>query len=287
MGVENLVYYCNDLYNNADVECGCKECGNNCKGSCEKCLDSIHFGDNRRYDCRNIMNYYVCKYSYKYLSEIGNIFYLNNFIEQKQKINIISIGCGPCTDLMGINQYIDNNELDVKLKYRGIDLNENWKYIHSFIKNDLEEHDIKFLYDDVFNVFNRRNNIGSYDILFLQYLISDMIKYNDTDNMRIFIDNLVKKIILYMPVGSLIIINDINHKKARDYYELILNKMNQEGIIYECERLHFDNSARLNHYNYGLEYDDNDLICNVPIEIQMEYNPWMFCSSAQLIIKRR
>lgn len=287
MGVENLINYCNELYSNADTECRCEDCNNDCKGSCEKCLDSIHFGDNRRYNCMNSMNYYVCKYSYKYLSEIANIFYRNDFIDSKEQVNIISIGCGPCTDLMGIEQYIDNNSLDIKIKYRGIDLNDNWKYIHRFIKRDLNEYDIKFLYDDVFNVFNTSKKIGKYDILFLQYLISDMVKYNDENTMNLFIDNLVNKIIFNMPIGSLVIINDINHNSARKYYEIILNKMWQEGIRYNCDRLHFNNSARANHYNYGCEYDDNDLVCNVPEEIQMNYNPWMFCSSAQLIIKRR
>ncbi|EPB8152961.1 hypothetical protein PTM93_02945 [Clostridium perfringens] len=287
MGLENLINYCNNMYSNADTKHRCRDCNNDCKGSCESCLELIHFGNNRRYNCKNIINYYVCKYSYKYLSEIGNIFYRQNFINEREKLNIISIGCGPCTDLMGIKQYIENNDLTITLKYLGIDLNENWKDIHKFIKSDFKEEDIDFIYDDVFNVFNKEDNIGNYDILFLQYLISDMIKYNDNDSMNTFIDNLVEKIISHMPVGSLIIINDINLQDVRIYFELILKKMSEKNFEYKYERLHFDNYARPTHYHYGSEYCDNDLICNIPVEIQEKYNPWMFCSSSQLIIKRR
>lgn len=286
MGVENLIDYCNKLYNNADTSCRCKDCINECKGSCEKCLESIHFGDNRRYNCMNIMNYYVCKYSYKYLSEIGKIFSLSNIIDNNDVVSIISIGCGPCTDLLGVKQYINNEGLTIKLKYRGIDLNDNWRHIHEYLKNDFNQDDIKFIYDDVFNVLNAINTIGKYDILFLQYLISDMIKYNNDDEMKDFINKLVDKIISKMSVNSFIIINDINHMSARKYFEQFLSSMDENKVKYTAWRYHFNNDSRESHYNYGYEYEDNKLICVVNDDIKESYNPWVYCSSAQIIIRR-
>ena len=233
------------------------------------------------------MNYYICKYSYKYLSEIGNIFYYNDFLECKTNLNMISIGCGPCTDLMGIGQYLKDTGKNTTLNYVGIDLNQSWDYVHAFLKENYDGGRMNFLYEDIFQLFNEYDFRDYCDILSLQYLLSDMVKYNNHGEMINFIDELVVNVIMNMKENSIIIINDINHCKSRNYYENILSKMDEMNIDYECYRYHYDNSARPNHYHYGIEYDNNDLICNVPQNIIDKYNPWMFCSSAQLIIVRK
>lgn len=286
MVLNELVSYCNNEYEQSDDVCSCVGCENKCKGSCESCLEDIHFGNTRRYNCINMMNYYVCKYGYKYSSEIANIFFYNNLIDDKDNINMISIGCGPCTDLLGVNEYIKNSGLEIELRYFGIDLNKKWKFVHEYIENNFNEIKTEFIYEDAFNVFEELNSVEKCDILFLQYLLSDMVKHYNADEMDDFVEDLVDIIIGNMERGSYVIINDINHCDTRKYFERVLQKMNRNNINYKCAKLHYDNSARATHYNYGEEYADNDLVCNVPENIQLNYNPWMFCSSAQLIIKR-
>ena len=219
MNVNDLIAYCSNNYINSYKKCRCEDCSNICQGSCEKCLETIHFGDNRRYNCQNMINYYVCKYTYKYSSEIAHVFFENKLIDEMSNINIVSIGCGPCTDLIGIKEYIRQQRLNIKINYTGVDLNKQWYNIHNFIKNSNDNIEAEFIYDDIFNVFENLNRDKKYDIVFLQYFLSDMIKYNDKNQMDKFVDNFVSKVVSKLKNNSLVIINDINYKNTRDYFD--------------------------------------------------------------------
>ena len=181
MNLGKLVNYCDSMYKDSTTKCNCIECEEVCYGDCEKCLDKIHFGDDRRYNCTNIMNFYVCKYIYKYSSEIEHAFNECNLLSDKEYLNILSIGCGPCTDLVGIKNAIGAEDID--LKYVGVDLNERWRNIHEFIRDNSNEMEIDFIYDDIFNVLDKDKNI-EFNVLVLQYVLSDMFKYNDDKSMR-------------------------------------------------------------------------------------------------------
>ena len=67
---------------------------------CEKCLELIHYPDrvpdgfpHRRYDCQNMADFYVCKYSGKYVSELIYAFErladLQNRNHLKQAIDMV------------------------------------------------------------------------------------------------------------------------------------------------------------------------------------------------------
>ena len=95
MPISQLVNFCNSRY---DRSSKCTDCDEQCVG-CERCLDNMHFlRTQRRYECGNISDFYVCKYVYKYASEIDYLLDSVNFHNLLNEFNdyrILSIGCGP------------------------------------------------------------------------------------------------------------------------------------------------------------------------------------------------
>ncbi|MBN7576228.1 hypothetical protein C1H57_17355 [Clostridium sp. 2-1] len=284
--LNELVDYCDMSYKNSETTCRCENCNNNCHGSCEKCLDKIHFGDTRRYNCFNITNYYFCKYIYKYSSEIEHVFMKFNILNSIEKLNVLSIGCGPCTDLMGIINTISKVNPNIKLDYTGVDLNDIWNHIHEHIQqNNNDNIQTRFIYDDVFNILNGEDEGIEFNVLVLQYVVSDMVKYDlDGTSTFDFIDKLVDCIIKHMEKGSIIIMNDINYMTTRKYFDYMLTKLNSH---YEYACCHFNNNYRDNHFDYGEEYNSNELTTIIPTNILEDYNPWQFCSSAQMIVRKK
>ena len=90
MLIDELLYFCDMQYKQNCFNDKHGHCGTNCSHplqcplSCEACLEQVHFPSkfsNGRieYTCSNLLNYYVCKYSFKYASEIEYAF---NTIDQ-------------------------------------------------------------------------------------------------------------------------------------------------------------------------------------------------------------
>ena len=80
MVVEDLIEKCNDEYVRNATEYICKECSHQikCTGNCAKCLDEVHFdrknGTRSDYDCKYLLDYYVCRYIYAYITEMKRAF---------------------------------------------------------------------------------------------------------------------------------------------------------------------------------------------------------------------
>ena len=202
----------------------CSNCTNTCFRSCEQCLDQIHMQNHqRRYNCPNIVFYYVCKYIYKYSSEIQLLFNASNSLKVKNDYNILSLGCGPCTDLVGIINFCTDNQLNKSICYTGIDLNDSWAPVNNLYTTILSNHNnilYNFLTADILSYLNS-SPLNIPNILIMQYLISDMHK-NLTQQQFQLILNQVLSIADLMPSESFIILNDINHNlQARDYFDNI------------------------------------------------------------------
>ncbi|MGD9971812.1 MAG: hypothetical protein AB7S77_02000 [Desulfatirhabdiaceae bacterium] len=291
MSIDKLVEFCHLKYRR---DKSCDYCPNEdeCVGSCDKCLDNIHFRRiTRRYNCENIAYYYVCRYIYKYSSEVEYLINNINLLRQLPELNIVSIGCGPVTELFGFLNYMNRDNDQRNLRFRGFDLNNIWNNIHNQIKLiTQDDHRLKldFYYYDVFDIFDqieRRGVSDSPNILFLQYLISDMVAH-DYD-VKSFIDRLGKLMFSKMPLNSFLIINDINHNtKARDYFEYIHQTFSQTYPI-TAYRFHFENRNREWFYAYGKRHPSNDITNSIPDHVRCKYKPWDFCSSAQIVIHKR
>ncbi|MDL2327898.1 hypothetical protein LJC64_04555 [Ruminococcaceae bacterium OttesenSCG-928-A11] len=227
--------------------------------------------------------YYVCKYSHKYASELVYAFCQLRDVWNKP-LKVMSVGCGPCTDLFALDHLQNEGRLG-HIEYRGIDLNEIWRKIHRNIAHNQENNQVRFFYENVFDfidVVNRKNWLP--DLLIFQYVFSDMRKTADDTEVNGFIEHM-SEFINRLPVNSYIILNDINLQNSqgggRNYFDRLYRHLH--GCDYlDC---HFNNNNRQNHYHYGDEYTSNNLIWPIPNNLH-QYSPFESCASAQKIIKR-
>jgi hypothetical protein len=286
MPIADIVRYCDLNYNRIGK---CVPCENDCRDGCEKCLDAIHLNKIiRRYNCGNITKFYVCKYIYKYSSEIDHLFQINDYFRELPSYNILSIGCGPTTDLYGILNYLQRNRLLRQVNYIGCDLNRIWEPIHVETQNIMGRRNLdvnlQFIYGDIFDNFELIN--FDVNILILQYVISDMHVHGCS--VADFINRLIGWIENNMVGSGYILFNDVNHNvKARDYYDILIQGLRGRNIYVTCDKYYFNNRIRDYVYQYGVMHQDDNLTSIIPREIITRYNPWQFCSSAQLVIKKR
>lgn len=288
MPINSLVQYCDSLYHRPDR---CETCGNECKGSCLECLAHIHktTTNDRTYNCANIINCYTCKYIYKYSAETEHLLTpFKKWFEQigNNPVTIGSIGCGPCSELFGLYQFREHNNLSFQIQYRGFELIEKWKHIHQKIESLNIADEIDFQYEDVFEYYNRNRNFPQ--ILILNYVLSDIIRRCSSDDLTVFFENLYT-LINRMCGKSFIVFNDINlgrdTAEARFYYNLIEQELQKRHIDVVTRKYHFPNSQRF-YVQYGNELPNN-ITCNIPRNINQKYNPWAECRSAAIIIYKR
>lgn len=275
----------------------CEDCsyGERCSGDCQKCLKDVHFPQNglasRKYDCPHMADCYYCKYAYKYASEI--VYGLKQFadIRNKKTLKIMSVGCGPCTELAAVeflrNQGILNYD---RLQYRGIDpLESVWKSIWNDVENYFGDDEIEFWPNDILQLVDiivRDRWVP--DVIIFQYVFSDMYKHSDEGEIVQFIDKLAAFLNSYEEKSIYILCNDINLGVSwgggREFFDILASRIQSPKII---ERRHFDNINRDWHYEYGTEYNSNALIFNdISNEIRRAYNPFDSCASAQILIKK-
>lgn len=284
MLLDKLINFCDTEFTQTICD-GCEYPG--CQNDCETCLQYVHFPDRapapRTYDCERMADFYVCKYSHKYASEM--IYALEQLKDIWGKpLKVMSIGCGPCTDLFAID-YLQREGGLSQVEYRGIDLNDIWRKIHTVIMENQEINDVKFFYENVFDfidVISRKRWLP--DLVIFQYVFSDMRKNADDQEIEAFIAN-ISEFINRLPINSYIILNDVNLQNSqgggRDYFYSLYKRL----IGCESLRYHFNNNNRPNHFDYGVEYDTNDLLWAIPSKLR-RYSPFQSCASAQRIIKR-
>lgn len=285
MIINHFALYFVQQYNRSQK---CIDCPNECPetGNCQKCLERWHWGlRESAYDCPNIRYYYIGHYLHKYSSEIGYLF-RSAIINELTEFNILSLGCGPCPDYLGIVSVMKQTENTKDIRYLGIDFNEKWSSFHDWIKQNTQS-PFNVIHQDVYNFLgDPLNTLKSYqpNIVIISYLVSDLLKADRDieDLINLFVGNLLP----ILPANSFIIINDynrgINSNDPRSWYEKfkVLMEKNRKVSVW---KLHFKHNYR-NFHLYDTQHQNNDILFPVPPEFD-KFNPWRFCSSAQLIIK--
>jgi hypothetical protein len=288
MLIKQLVNFCDTQYKRS---ARCPDCTNQCLGSCEKCLDAIHFSKtDRSYNCKNISNFYVCKYIFKYSSEIHHLLKNLKSLPKFNEYNIMSIGCGPCTELAGVIKYAKQDGHDIPVNYIGFDMNRIWTPIHVEIEKMFKVNcitgTVRFIYGDAYKIIRRMDtsNLGwRPNILLLQYVLSDLRK--SKINVTSFLAELNEHVIPLMPKNSYIIINDINHFTVRPYFERLSDLVSNNYNTWIFKGHYKNNNKKA--YEYGVCHKSNSLTSQIPPSILLKYSPWLFCSSAQMVIKKK
>lgn len=295
MLIDELVDYCDAQFSSQNTQYVCSDCTHStkCSGSCKKCLEQIHYpkrylDGKKDYDCTNLLNFYVCDYSYKYASEIWYLLKRSETIAKIDRYNIMSIGCGGCPDLMAFESYIKDSNFSKSIYYLGIDKNILWKPVHEQISTYRNEiiRKIQFRYVDAIEYFNE-NIIKSTNVLILQYVISHFYNTNQINKIDKFYDDLIKSIVLHKQGNKpyVIIINDVNsNNRGRDFFLDLCHKLAEADLQGSYLQFYFDYRIQNDKQRYGNKHNSNDVLYNVPSKLS-EYEPWEKCSSAQLLIE--
>lgn len=278
MLIHDIIDYCDIAYRHYH----CNKCtGHNCSHNCKKCLDDIHFHTNQirtKYDCEKLLYYYICRYSYKYCSEIS---YALDFIELNKYpyFDILSLGCGGAADLMAFDHMFED---DINIYYHGVDINTYWDDIHSKITELYPNASFATGFDIKSDIPTLSQN--SYNVIIIEYLISYLYSHGSTVVERLF-DDLIEYVVKNKPQNSplLIIINDVDSiNTGRDVFIKLAHKIKRNGYNISIRKLHFKENS---YYSNSERHQSNALLFDCPWNFQQEYCVPLSCESAQLIIE--
>jgi len=267
MLIDYLIDYCDKEFQRKFTEEPCQTChhpNDKCSGSCDSCLEEIHFPHShptgkKEYDCNNLLNYYVCKYSYKYASEI--LYALNTLesLREFKKFKIMSIGCGATPDLMAFEKYKIMKQLETPLQYIGYDVISLWEPIQNKIKEYCSANDIGviFVENDAIEYF-KKTSVSNSNILILQYIISYFYNNGQISEINNFFDILIKSIISKKDTDEkmIVIINDVNScYRGRECFKELVQKLNQEKFSGNFKKKYFDYQIKSDFQRYGTVYE--------------------------------
>lgn len=288
MLIDELVSFCDEEYQNSDCfPCTAKTiCEGICGEHCKECLDDIHFHEHQyrdEYDCERLLDYYVCRYSYKYCSEM--IYALRQIdLSQYPYFHILSLGCGGAPDLMAF-EYMGYQQ---KISYYGVDKNRYWKKIHDFIEENFDGGRTKFAQDINVLTYFDENKIKRCNVIVIQYLISFFFDSVGSAGLRSWFSQLAESIVSNKPQNSplLIIINDVDSvNTGRDAFPLFVEEIEKVGL-----EISYEKRRRFKEHNYyarSLRYGSNRNMFerNIPNNFLHDYCVAKYCESAQLILE--
>lgn len=300
--LQTILTECDKRHKTCNMNCTqCNACnyGEFCPHDCEKCLEYIHFPDRvpqgapkRKYDCPYMADFYTCKYACKYASEIIYAIRRDEELMTKEHLNVLSFGCGPCTDLFAIDYLKRKGEMQYKtIEYIGIDYSEDvWRHIHCDIKSFKNDScNINFCYKDICDLMDQiPQRQWKPNLIIFQYIFSDMQKHTGEKRIKDFINKFVQYYQL-LPSKTSIILNDINLFNkgggGRDYFDQLGEKLKSSTV--RKGRFYNDNSNGPNcpgGFPYGDEFPDNRILFN--FSMWQKYSPFKSCASAQMLIKK-
>lgn len=222
-------------------------CGNNCpighycthtgceEGDCMNCLYQIqHCNPMFHYSCTHITYYYVMRFFNRFASEITHLF--NNInVADRQEINVVSLGCGPGSEIYGLIKSLRMRNIDVKINYEGHDLVRYWEPVQNKSIECLSNlrHSINFYTSDLFADFHGFPN-GQVDFLILNYLLSDAAFFMANQQKHVFVSD-IADFIVHENV-KMVLFNDIRlyGESARlnsgtMLIKLLIEKLNERG----------------------------------------------------------
>lgn len=286
-----LTTYCaNQFYRYGD----CPQCSHpsgRCSGSCLKCSEEVNYhraGGRTDYDCQKFMYYYVCRYSWKYCSEI--MYALEQIdLSNYPAYNILSIGCGGAPDLMAFEEMM--SAWDTKnIFYEGYDINPLWFPIHRAAEQytlSTQYTHAELIIKDIFDALRDGELVThNYNVIVLEYLLSHFPPRDRADWASELFDELLQNVLPNRLDKSpfLLLINDIDHFQVRDCFDMLLQKLSDKGYYGSYKRKHFSN--RSHDYNDGsIQYSTWNNRFPIPETMKDTFNCAINCTSAQLIVE--
>lgn len=271
-----------------ECDCHCRE-----KKSCTDCLSDMFNNDEhakRVYKCIPITFSYVIRFSNRYASEILTALrckIVKNVIQNIDEIKVLSIGCGPATELVALEMF--SMEEGKQVKFYGYDPNNIWENVQKTLQNSLIGTNCvaEFNCSD----FQENNEIlPEIDILILNYIVSDIYKHNK-DNVEKFFENF-SKIVKKMKKNSIIIINDVNScNMGRDEIEEWGKKIENNDFFIASAYFNYPDRYRnqkFSKFRYIHEFPNTPLLFDTSsiLGIDRFVDNVSECRSAFVIIKK-
>lgn len=288
---EFLMEYCYNAYNTQEG-CGSSSCTHplgQCKFNheCWKCLQEAYYTypwettkKRKQYNCEKLTNSYVYRSLDRYASEIWYALNESDKLKEYSEYNVLSIGCGPATDLVAIDYFNKVNKLYKPINYFGIDKETAWEHIHQKIM-EFKENDpcLNSVIFDTNEILDSLPKIDEhFNIFVFEYIISSFNSKGNLADINKIYDCLIKKLIENDTKEALIIINDVNRTdRGRDkFVELIASLQSYELPIRNIKQKYFQ------YDQYGQKYERIDTIFG------QRFSPNLWpnnkCTSAQLIV---
>ena len=257
-------------------------------GDCSKCLNQIQYGQpNFTYSCSKITYQYVLRFFNRFASEICYAMCRYKF-NDKKRINVVSLGCGPGSEVYGIIKALKIRNVDTTLYYEGHDILDVWEPVQNLCKDSLSstQHVIDFRTTNLFADFHGFDD-GITNLLILNYLLSHAAKFYPLQGKHQFVDEIVD-FILQHSVRN-ILFNDINYygnytslDSGVQLMKLMISKLKSKGVKYvvgyAC--FPFDPYRGGERWNF---YQKNDLLFQ-----KLNGNNYMnnvgYCNSKQIFV---
>lgn len=288
MLIDELVQFCHTELQTKPCR-GCTKTGNgDCGHNCKNCLDDLHYHQNCircDYTCERLLDHYVCRYSYKYCSEI--LYALETVdLSRYPVFNILSLGCGGATDLMAF----DYLSLPQPLAYLGLDKNPYWARIHAQIAGYFSAGGVparvQFSQDtDVLRYFDN-TSVTNCNILIVEYLLSffyaQIGRVGTIQWFRALVRNVVAQKMPSSPF--LVIFNDVDSRNTgRDTFPAFRSIVEEAGLHVNFERrMCFKPDS---YYADAQHYPSRRNQFQLPSFVKDNYTPAINCESAQLILE--
>jgi hypothetical protein len=266
----------------------CKVCKhhNRCLSNAAKMLNIAHFDRSITvYPCQRVINNYVCRYMHRYSSEVSNLISLHSdYLDSLKDIHVLSLGCGASPDLLALKYLFDNKAIN----YTGIDYNKEWQKYHDFFQDsESERSNIKYYYLDFFEVIDRLNKENKnlrFNVVVMNYVVSTIsINHNIEEIFELF-SKIKSRILDYLPVNSLFIINDINNKDH--FVEIMDNVFKKEKFIDFDIQTYFHNGKNLRYLSSGNAIDNAAIKFYIGDDLIDSFNSQLECNSAAFILRK-
>lgn len=147
-----------------------------CSGSCQNCLDEIHWGPTEckrtDYDCKRLLRCYVGNYTERYFWNIKSACKDINF-GKYPTISILSLGCGTSPDLMAFQDMVSEKSI----RYNGIDKNSRWGFLQNLISEYAKTQPnltVRFENRDILQTPSSQPVSEIYNVVVLQFVISSV-----------------------------------------------------------------------------------------------------------------
>lgn len=226
------------------------ECSQNCAlnhyctsvgctaGDCSRCLNQIQYGlPNFTYSCTKITYQYVLRFFNRFASEICYAMCLYNY-KGISRINVVSLGCGPGSEVYGIIKALRIQKIEIPIYYEGHDLLDVWEPVQNLCKDSLisTQHIINFHTTNLFADFAGFDN-NIVNLLILNYLLSHAAKFCTKQGKNQFVDEIVD-FILQNNVRN-VLFNDISYygnntslDSGVQLMKLMISKFSSKGVKY-------------------------------------------------------